>query len=169
MIRISIVLVLGGMLFLAGQGLMASSFLPGDRTVDGTIPAGPEWFYVYRVEVLGPARVEGHFADPTGRPVDFFVFAQSEYDVYAQVGLSEPLFAGQGSGVDFSVPLESSGTYYLVLDHGDGFEWSVQEVRMSVRILGIEPQFLVVGLALIGSGIVAVAMALRRKAAHPAE
>src|SRR3990170_5996388 len=112
--RTRALLIAGGILFLAGQGLLASSMLPGVQSVTATIPAGPEWFYVYPIQVLGHGRVEGRFADQAGLPVDFFVFAKSQYDEYAFVGLSEAIFAGQGAGVEFSVDLPTSGEYYIV-------------------------------------------------------
>jgi hypothetical protein len=72
-----------------------------------------------------------------------------------------PLGGASGS---FSANLPGSGTYYLVLAHGTGFEYSGQAVRVSYRVTGIQPEFLGIGLPFVAAGIVGVAFGLRARA-----
>lgn len=152
---------MGGVLFLAGQAFVASAFLQGASNARATIPAGPAWFYVYRIDILGAGRLEGTFEDVAGRTVDMYVFAARDFPVYEFVGLGNSLYRTQGTAGSFAVGLPGSGTYYLVFDHGTGNEEAPQEVRVSYRLRGIEPEFLQAGLAFVVPGILAVAFGLK--------
>jgi len=66
----TVLLFVGGMMFLSGQGLFAASFFQGADGVLATIPAGSTWAYVYPIKVLGAGRVFGDFADPAGGLVE---------------------------------------------------------------------------------------------------
>ena len=74
---------------------------------------------------------------------------------------SRSLFSANGSSGSFAIDLPSSGTYYLVFAHGAGSEDSAQDVRVSYRVAGIEPEFIGVGSALIAPGIALVGLGLR--------
>src|SRR5439155_11165855 len=82
-------------------------------------------------------------------------------------------FSVNGSFGSFSTDLPSSGTYYLVFAHGVGSEESAQDVRVSYRVAGIEPEFIGVGLGLIAPGIILVGVGLwireRRRKRAPAQ
>lgn len=153
---------MGGVLFLTGQGVLASAFLQGAQGATASIPAGPAWYYVYRIDVLGPGRLAGTFEDVGGRVVDVQVFAERQYRSYEFIGLGYSLFSTRGSAGSFTVDLPGTGTYYLVFDHGAGFEGASQDVRVSYRLLGVEPDFLLAGAAFAAAGIGAVALGLRR-------
>ena len=155
-----ILLLVGGVLFLSGQALLAASFLQGSQGTVATIPAGPNWFYPYHIKVLGSSRVSGQFADLAGGVVNLYVFGESQYEWYAFIGLGQSLFSANGSSGTFAFHLPSSGTYYLVFAHGAGSEESRQEVRVSYRVAGIEPEFLGVGVPLIAIGIAGVGVGL---------
>ena len=158
-----VLLLVGGVLFLSGQGFLAASFLQGTQGTVATIPAGPAWFYVYEIKVLGSSRVSGQFADLAGDVVNLYVFGERQYEVYAFIGLGRSLFSANGSSGSFAIDLPGSGTYYLVFAHGAGSEDSVQDVRVTYRVAGIEPEFIGVGLPLIAVGIAGVGVALWRR------
>lgn len=155
-----VLLLVAGVLFLSGQALLTSSFFQGTQGTIATIPAGPTWFFPYHIKVLGSSRVSGQFADPAGGVVNVYVFGESQYEWYAFIGLGQGLFSTNGSSGTFSIDLPSSGTYYLVFAHGAGSEEARQEVRVSYRVAGIEPEFLGVGVPLIAIGIAGVALGL---------
>ena len=104
--------------------------------------------------------MSGQFADLTGGVVNVYVFGETQYEWYAFIGLGQTLFSANGSSGTFAIDLPSSGTYYLVFAHGTGSEESRQEVRVSYRVAGIEPEFITVGSALIAPGIALVAVGL---------
>ena len=158
-----VLLLIGGVLFLSGQGFLAGSFLQGTQGTVATIPAGPAWFYVYEIKVLGSGRMSGQFADLAGDVVNLYVFGERQYEVYAFIGLGRSLFSANGSAGSFAIDLPASGTYYLVFAHGAGSEDSAQDVRVSYRVAGIEPEFMGVGVPLIAIGIAAVGIGLWRR------
>src|SRR3989449_8280182 len=92
-----VLLLIGGVLFLSGQGFLSASFLQGTQGTVATIPAGPAWFYVYAIKVLGSSRVSGQFADLAGDVVNLYVFGERQYEVYAFIGLGRSLFSANGS------------------------------------------------------------------------
>lgn len=155
-----VLLLVGGVLFLSGQTLLAASFLQGAQGDVATIPPGPQWFYVYEIKVLGPSRVAGQFADTAGGLVKLYVFGETQYQVFAFIGLGQSLSSERGPSGSFSADLPGSGTYYLVLAHGDGSEDSAQAVRVSFRVAGIEPDLIGVGSVLIAVGIAGVGIGL---------
>src|SRR3989442_3608876 len=60
----TVLLFVGGMMFLSGQGLFAASFFQGAEGALATIPAGSTWAYVYPIKVLGAGPAFGEFASP---------------------------------------------------------------------------------------------------------
>ena len=158
-----VLLLIGGVLFLSGQGFLAASFLQGTQGTVATIPAGPAWFYVYEIKVLGSSRMSGQFADLAGDVVNLYVFGERQYEVYAFIGLGRSLFSANGSSGSFAIDLPGSGTYYLVFAHGAESENSAQDVRVSYRVAGIEPEFIGVGIPLIGAGTASVGVGLWRR------
>ncbi len=158
----TVLLFVGGMLFLSGQGLFAASFFQGADGAVATIPAGPTWAYVYEIKVLGAGRVFGQFADPAGGLVDLFVFGKAQYEGFRLDGTGPSLSSAQGASGSFSADLPGSGTYYLVLAHGDGSQYFGQAVRVSYRVAGIQPELLGIGLPFVAVGIVGVGLGLRR-------
>ena len=158
-----VLLLIGGVLFLSGQAFLAGSFLQGTQGTVATIPAGPAWFYVYEIKVLGSSRMSGQFADLAGDVVNLYVFGERQYEVYAFIGLGRSLFSANGSSGSFVIDLPTSGTYYLVFAHGAGSEDSAQDVRVSYRVAGIEPEFMGVGVPLIAIGIAGVSVGLWRR------
>ncbi|MGQ0797393.1 MAG: hypothetical protein ACT4OI_05985, partial [Methanobacteriota archaeon] len=102
-------------MFLAGQAVVVTAFLPPARGGTVTIPAGPNWFYVFEIDVLTAGRVTAAYEELAGGVVDIHVFPASQYRVYAFVGLGAALYSEQGTSGSFAVDLPQGGTYYLVV------------------------------------------------------
>src|SRR2546427_6205267 len=117
----TVLLFVGGMMFLSGQGLFAASFFQGADGALATIPAGSTWAYVYPIKVLGAGRVFGEFADPAGGLVDLFVFGAAQDESFRLDGTGPSLYAAPGTSGSVSARLPGSGTSYLGLARGDGF------------------------------------------------
>src|SRR5207245_10595497 len=101
--------------------------------------------------------------DLAGDVVNLYVFGERQYQVYAFIGLGRSLFSTNGSSGSVAIDLPSSGTYYLVSAHGAESENSAQDVRVSYRVAGIEPEFIGVGIPLIGAGTAGVGVGLWRR------
>src|SRR2546427_2091959 len=111
----TVLLFVGGMMFLSGQGLFAASFFQGADGALATIPAGSTWAYVYPIKVLGAGRVVGDFADPARGGVDLFGVRGAQNESFRPHRNSPSLYSAQGASGSFSADLPGSGTYYLVL------------------------------------------------------
>lgn len=159
--RVRLFLVLGAALFLAGQAVLATGSFPPTRGGAVTIQAGANWFYVVEIHLLGSGRVTVAYEELSGRVVDVHVFPASQYRVYAFIGLGYALYSEQGTSGDFAVDLPQAGAYYLVVDHGSGFEETQQDVRLTYRVAGIDPDFLFVGLGMVAAGIGFVVLDLK--------
>src|SRR5437899_12216189 len=159
----TVLLFVGGMMFLSGQGLFAASFFQGAGGSVATFPAGSTWAYVYPIKVLGAGRVFGDFADPAGGLVDLFVFGAAQYESFRLDGTSPSLYSAQGASGSFSADLPGSGTYYLVPAHGDGFQYWGQAVRGSYRVARIQPDPLGIGFPFVAVGRAAHAIGLRHR------
>lgn len=111
--QIRVLLVLGGVLRLAGQALVVSSFLPITRGGTVTIPAGPNWYYAFELDVLLSGRVDLQFSELGGGVVDVRVFPASEYRVFAFIGRGYALFTASDSSAPsrFSFRRGGRGTW----------------------------------------------------------
>jgi len=162
-----ILLIVGGVLFLSGHTLFIASFFQGAQDEVATIPPGPLWFVEYEIRVLGASRVSGHFADADGGLVNVYVFGETQYKVFAFIGLGDGLYSIEARSGSFSADLPASGTYHLVFAHGDGSEQVAQPVWVSYWVAGIEPALVGVGTAFIAAGIVGVSVGLWRRERSP--
>jgi len=161
--QIRVLLVLGGVLRLAGQALVVSSFLPITRGGTVTIPAGPNWYYAFELDVLLSGRVDLQFSELGGGVVDVRVFPASEYRVFAFIGRGYALFTASDSSAPSRFSFRRGGSWYLVLDHGQGFEESIQDVRIAFRLAGVNPDLLLYGGAFTAIGAVLVLLDRRQK------
>src|SRR2546428_7138330 len=127
----TVLLFVGGMMFLSGQGLFAASFFQGAEGALATIPAGSTWAYVYPIKVLGAGRVFGEFADPAGGGVDPFGFGAAQYESFRPGGTGPRPHSPPGASGAFSPDLPGSGTYYPVLAPGAGFQYWGQAAPVS--------------------------------------
>jgi len=88
------------------------------------------------------------------------VFGAAQYDSFRLDGTGPSLYSAQGASGSFSADLPGSGAYYLVLAHGDGFQYWGQAVRVSYRVAGIQPELLGIGLPFVAVGIAVVGIGL---------
>src|SRR5207245_11242082 len=84
-----VLLLVGGVLFLSGQALLAASFLQGTQGTVATIPPGPTWFFPYHIKVLVSSRMSGQFADRTVGVVNVYVFGETHAEWFAVIGLAQ--------------------------------------------------------------------------------
>src|SRR3989442_14356859 len=153
-------LLVRGVLFLPGQALLAASLLQGPQGTVATIPPGPAWFYMYQIKVIASSRMSGQFAALAGDVVNLYVFGEKQYELYAFIGWGHGLFSVNGSSGSFAIDLPSAGTYFFVLPPGPGSENSRQDVRVSYRVAGIEPELITVATGPIAPGIALVGLGL---------
>ena len=161
--QIRVLLVLGGVLLLAGQALVVSSFVPMTRGGTVTIPAGPNWFYAFEFNALGPARIDR--SSPRWAAASS-TSASSRRRSTASTRSSDsgtPCSRRQSRPARSTSVVPTSGIWYLVLDHGQGLEESIQDVRVAFRLAGVNPDLLLYGGAFTTIGAVLVLLDRRQK------
>ena len=160
--KFQVLSVIGGIVLVIGIGGIFWAATPASGTETFTIPAGAEWYYVFEVNVLGGARLHVEFTAPLGQNIDVFVLDEPNYQTYINGGsVSAVISHLNAQGTTFDVTLPSTGKYYLAFDHGSLYESVDQEVRVTYRLNGIDPTFLVIGVVLIVVAAVLLILAAR--------
>ncbi|HYY47939.1 MAG TPA: hypothetical protein VFA17_04575 [Thermoplasmata archaeon] len=157
------VLVIVGVV-LAGLGALGvvNSFMTR-TTAAMSIPAGAEWYVYFEFDVLGGGSLHVEYLATTGT-VDVFALTETQYAKYVNNGSTEALYSATGMAAGtFDVTLPGSGRYYVTFDHGQTSETVAQEVRTTIRLLGIDPAWLLGGLLLLGIGLAMAGLGWRGK------
>lgn len=158
-----VLLIIGGVLGLAGISLVASSF--GSSTSSTTsIPAGSIWYMYYEFNVLGPGNLRGDYQETTGGALDLYVLTEAQYESYrAGTNIGSLWSLGSSNAGTIDVLLPGSGKYFLVADHGTSYEGVRQVVRFSLHLAGINPTTFAAGIGLLGAGMVVAALGILRR------
>jgi hypothetical protein len=158
-----ILLVVGGVLALAGVSLVFSS--TGSSSSSTTsIPAGASWYMYYEFDLLGAGRLRGDYQETTGGSLDVFVLTQAQYDSFRNATDAGSLWSlGSSKGGTIDVSLPGSGTYFLVAAHSMAYQQVDQTVRLTLQVSGISPMPFGSGLALFGAGIAVVSWGMVRR------
>lgn len=142
------VILLSVGLILALTGVIHS---PSNRTF--SIPAG-QYYYNYHSESLSAGQtVQMDFTVTGTSTVDVFIFNEAQWNDYSYDGSSASLASASGSQGSVSLKVETGGTYYLVLDHGSGFDGSAQEGSTTTTITGTYVPSVILGTAILVVGI----------------
>jgi len=168
-----IVLFVSGILVFFGLGLALEPFLdlppffePDEETGTVLIPAGGS--RVFGLNILGAGTISGSFSESTGRAVVFSIFNETGYRSYKGSGeLSDSLLTVNGNSGDFFVAFPRSGKYYLVFEHGVGYEDLPIEVSFTAHLEGAtEITLLLIGLPILSGGVALtiVGLLLRQRA-----
>jgi len=158
-----ILLIIGGVLGLAGISLVASSF-GSSASSTTSIPAGSIWYMYYEFNVLGPGTLRGDYQETTGGALDLYVLTDAQYQSYrAGTNIGSLWSLGSSNAGTIDVVLPGSGKYFLVADHGTSYERVRQVVRFSLHLAGIDPTTFAAGIGLLGAGVVVAALGVLRR------
>src|SRR5438477_9451681 len=112
-----ILLIVGGVLALAGISLVVSS-LGSSSSSTTSIPAGVRYYMYYEINILGSGSLRGDYQEISGGSLDVFVMTQDQYDSYrtgSNFGSLWSLGSSRGGTIDVLVP--RSGRYFVVGQH----------------------------------------------------
>ena len=158
-----VLLIIGGVLGLAGISLVASS-LGSSASSTTSIPAGPIWYMYYEFNVLGPGTLRGDYQETTGGALDLYVLTETQYESYrAGTNIGSLWSLGSSNAGTIDVVLPGSGKYFLVADHGTSYERVRQVVRFSLHLAGIDPTTFAAGIGLLGAGVVVAALGVLKR------
>ena len=158
-----VLLIIGGVLGLAGISLVASSF-GSSASSTTSIPAGSIWYMYYEFDVLGPGSLRGDYQETTGGALDLYVLTEAQYQSYRTGTNMGSLWSlGSSNAGTIDVVLPGSGKYFLVADHGTSYEGVRQVVRFSLHLAGINPTTFAAGIGLLGAGVVVAALGVLKR------
>ncbi|MEK6920165.1 MAG: hypothetical protein AABX62_03870 [Thermoproteota archaeon] len=145
----------GTILFVVGIYMVLPDW-PVTATYTDTVRPGGNLYRYYEVTIYTGGRISGGFSETAGHPVSFYVFDKPQYTMFqTNPGIPVGLFsAREVSSGSYSVSVNLSGTYYIVVGHGVGFGQSSQQVNITVTIDGTNTLIQGVGLAAIAIAVV---------------
>lgn len=161
--RYQLLLILGGIVLVIGIGMAWSSFDSGRQLETFSIPAGSDWHYYFEVSLPLGGAIQIRFSVLSSGTVDTFVFDATHYGLYAQGGSATPVHSETGSTGDYAVTVPRPGTYYVVFEHGAGFDDVEQRVQTIYRVVGVDPVFLGIGASIAIVGVVLAVAGIRAK------
>ncbi len=122
-----VLLIIGGVLGLAGISLVASSF-GSSASSTTSIPAGSIWYMYYEFDVLGPGSLRGDYQETTGGALDLYVLTEAQYQSYrtgTNMGSLWSLGSSNAGTIDVVLPARASIRQPLQPALGcSGPEWS---------------------------------------------
>ena len=156
---------IGALLLVGGLIFTAAALAAGDDVDTLRIPAGTGWYFVIGFDASAGSRFAGRYSETTGRALDFYVFDDPQYAAYSRSGFPRAgaLFQAHGEAGRFAVTASSPGKYYVVVDHGSGFEGQPQDVRIVWREDGLDPALWPLGAAAFLAGSVLLAAGHRKE------
>ncbi len=159
-----IVTAVGGILIAFGLIGVVWGIQPAKGTETLTIPSGDGYFVYLKVSGWLNGHLSGDFSVTSAGTVDFYILDPSQYDEYSyDLQPSDDMESISSSTGEFSVDLPSSGSYYMAIDHGSGYESVIQTVEVNYEITGFEMIFLIGGIVLVAIGAVVSLLGLRMR------
>jgi hypothetical protein len=159
--KFKVALIVGGILVIISLYFLFAGFM--GRSGDSfTIPEGEEWYYAMELNMDSGGYISVQYTESQGNPVDAYIFDSSAYSVYSFQGSASAITKriGQSSGT-ISTTVPSAGSYYVVFDHGSGYENSAQSVSVILREAGLSYIPIIIGVCLLVAGIVVIIIGLR--------
>src|SRR5207247_10766485 len=128
----------------------------------------PGKFFKIGANLRDQTRITGSFQDASGRPLEFMIMSSTQFAAFQTRTSNASLYflpetaSGQ---VDFtsSVP----DTYYLLFLHGTGYLNATQTVNFQRTYTSVDVLAIVVGVALLVLGAVALSWGIRPSGSRP--
>ncbi len=161
--KFAVLIVVGGILALAGIYMSFTGVYSSPQNEPFSIPAGWDYYYLFEMYLFSGATLKGDFTVTSGTVVDLFMFDDVQYLEYSYSGSAPSLYDVRGMSGSFTLSPVKAGTYYVVLDHGPGNDNSIQSGRINLQITGTDMLCLGPGLALLVIGIILLVMGVKMK------
>lgn len=128
----------------AGLLLLYVSNFPGPVIVEGVetlkIPDGAGWHSFFELEMLKGGHVALEYTEGADGVVNVFILSEENYGLYQDTGrVLSRLKGTSGSTGTFGLEIPNDGTYYLVFEHGTGFEAISQDIQVTYSFAGLRP------------------------------
>lgn len=161
-----VIIILGVILLLVGINLLYFSFSSEGDAISFDIPAGADYYNFAETDVIMDVYFYGDYTVSHG-VVDFYILDEEQYKKYIMWGITEEsLFSKTDTASGhFSTNLPSKGKYYIVADHGSGFELNEQGIEITYRMSGIDFTYLIAGLTSSILGIILLVLGSIKKKA----
>jgi hypothetical protein len=160
-----IMTAVGGILIALGLIGVVWGIQPAKGTETLTIPSGDGYFGYLKISGWLNGHLSGDFSVTSDGIVNFYILDPSQYDEYSyDLQPSDNMKSISASTGEFSVDLPSSGSYYMAIDHGSGYESMTQTVEINFEVTGFDMIFLFGGIVLAAIGAVVSLLGLRVRA-----
>jgi len=151
----NILSIIGWILLLVGIYFFQSAYY-GEGVESFTIPSGIDWYY--RVEFYGRVNggISGDFSVANGT-INFYVMTEEQRKSYYDDGESlQYIFASQESksGHFSTTTCPAFETWYIITDHGVGYESTPQKVTVGYKLSGFETNNLLISIIIFTLAII---------------
>jgi len=162
-----IVTAIGGILIALGLIGVLWGIQPTKGTETMTIPSGEGYYSYMKVSGWLNGHLSGDFTVTSGN-VDFHILDGSQFKEYSyDLSHTGSLKSITDASGEFSVDLPSTGSYYITINHGSGYDTTSQEVTVNYKVTGLDLMFLIGGIVLLAVGAVLSLVGLRMRAKEP--
>ncbi len=104
------------------------------------IPEGTGWHSFFELEMVKGGHVALEYAEGSDGVVNVFLLTEEDYGLYQDTGrVLSPLEGTSGSTGILGLEIPSEGIYYLVFEHGRGFETISQDIQVTYSFVGLSP------------------------------
>ncbi len=166
-----VLVVVGGVLLILGIILALGASTDDSRSSTFTIPGGSAYYYAYTFSgMFTGEQLTFNYDVSSSGTVDVYLLDAAAYGTYSyDLTVPSSLYASPGSVVGGgTVSIPADGTYYLVINHGNGYSGIAQAGQMTIHASGLNVTLLAVGIGFAVVGVVLLALGYRmRSKAQP--
>jgi len=156
---------IGALMILIGLAATVGSLHLSPETRDFDIDAGNLYFNYIDVGLFAGARLKGSFTVTSGGSINLYIFENREYQNYYNGNDCYYIESASGSSGTFDITVDVGDTYYIVLEHGSGYESMRQTGEVTHQIIGTDFVMIGLGIGLFIGGLMAIVYgwALKKK------
>ncbi len=156
-----VIAVLGVIVILIGLFALFYALTPAAAQETLAIPAGGQYYNYYTWNVLSGGSVSGNWTCLNGTPVQVLVYNAGDYNAYTNGANLSGLYNTTAVSGTLDVPVSGFGTYYVVVQHGSGYESGEQDVFVSFTSTGTDPTSFFAGIAALVIGALMIVYGMR--------
>lgn len=155
-----VAIVIGSLLAGGGVWIMVPGS-PSQESYNDNI--APQQYLYIEFDIFWDGRVSGDYRETSGRSLYLHLFDTQQFLTFTTQFTAQGLYSTSGSQGTFSASLPIPGKYYIVLDHGPGYEAVTQAFSLNVKLDGTNGLILGLGIGMIAIGATVAIIGYRAK------
>jgi hypothetical protein len=162
--RSKIVAIIAYIMIIVGLIGILWGIKPTEQSETVTIPAGDTYYRYWLISFWLNGHISGDFEVTGAGTVELFVLDSEQYEQYAYDMMpSDYLDMANGTVGSFSADMPDTSTYYIVVNHGEGFGTIDQTIRITIKVSGLDLTWLIIGVVLLAVGAVLAILSRKMK------